>query len=70
MQNTVNHELEAAIQVGAEIIHALQSLGPAMENDDNDLTKARAWNNSLMSLRGLLLSELSRKQKLAYPVAK
>ena len=50
MQNTVNHELKAAIQVGEEILHALKDLSGAMDNTDEDLTKARAWNNSLSSL--------------------
>lgn len=69
MQNTVNHELKAAIQVGEEILHALKDLSGAMDNNDEDLTKARAWNNSLSSLRILLLSELRKKREAVYSAA-
>lgn len=69
MQNTVNHELKAATQVGEDILHALRDLSGAMDNTDEDLTKARAWNNSLSSLRILLLSELRKKREAVYSAA-
>ena len=37
-----------------------------MASTDEDLTKARAWNNSLISSRALLLSELRKKREAVY----
>ena len=69
MPNTVHNELGAAILVGEDIIDSLKKLGGVMGEGDADLTRARAWNNSLMSLRSLLLSELRKKREAVYPAS-
>lgn len=69
MPHTVHNELGAAILVGEDIIDSLKKLGGVMGEGDPDLTRARAWNNSLMSLRSLLLSELRKKREAVYPAS-
>ena len=66
MPNKTHNELGTAILVGEDIIDALKKLSGTMTTADEDLTKARAWNNSLMSLRALLLSELRKKREAVY----
>lgn len=69
-QNPVLDTLTTAELVAQDIREAIAQLSDHATNREDDLTKARAWTNSLMSLRALLLTELERKQKIAYPVAK
>lgn len=66
MPNKTHNELGTAILVGEDIIDALKKLSSTMGSTDEDLTKARAWNNSLISLRALLLSELRKKREAVY----
>lgn len=69
-ENPVLDTLTTAELVAQDIRDALAQLSDHATNAEDDLTKARAWTNNLMALRALLLSELARKQKVAYPVAK
>ena len=69
-ENPVLDTLATAELVAQDIRDALAQLSDHATNHEEDLTKARAWTNNLMALRALLLSELERKQKIAYPVAK
>jgi hypothetical protein len=69
-QNPVLDTLATAELVAQDIRDALAQLSDHVTNHEDDLTKARAWTNNLMALRALLLAELARKQKVAYPVAK
>ena len=69
-ENAVLDTLTTAELVAQDIRDALAQLSDHATNREEDLTKARAWTNSLMSLRALLLIELDRKQKIAYPAAK
>ena len=61
MPNKTHNELGTAILVGEDIIDALKKLSSTMGSTDEDLTKARAWNNSLISLSRCCFPNFARR---------